>query len=241
MNGNVALIVAMVAQLKSIMDATNSGIRVVICPPFPYLGLLQETIGDAALSVGAQNIHFQPHGAFTGEISVSMLQEWGVTYCIIGHSERRLYFGETDELVCQKAKMLLEQNIQPVICVGESLEQRESRKHEATVIAQLSQVLNSINSEQLSKCIIAYEPIWAIGTGKTASAEQANQMHTTIRQKLIQLSNESVACTIPILYGGSVNAKNSGELLQQPEIDGSLVGGASLKPEDFSQIIQSCS
>ncbi len=241
MNGDSALVTTMVAQLKPLVSSAESEAKVVLCPPFPYLGVLKEVVSGTAIGIGAQNVHTQPSGAFTGEVSVSMLQEWNTTHCIIGHSERRQYFGETDELVHQKATLLLEKSIQPVICVGESLEQRESGQHETTVLGQLSKALEGMDPNQLSKCIIAYEPVWAIGTGKTATAEQANQMHSTIRQKLTTLSNESLSRSIPILYGGSVNAKNSGELLQQPEIDGSLVGGASLKLEDFSQIIQSCS
>lgn len=239
MNGHSALVAEMVGQLKNLVNQVGEGVQVVICPPFPYLDLLQKTVGDAPIGIGAQNVHPEPGGAFTGEVSVTMLQEWGVTHCIVGHSERRLYFGETDDLVNQKVKILLAQHIQPILCVGESLAQREAGIQEATVIGQLGAALQGISSEELSKCIIAYEPIWAIGTGKTATAQQANQMHSTIRHKLAQLSSDEIARAMPVVYGGSVNPKNSGELLQQSEIDGSLVGGASLKPQDFCQIIQS--
>lgn len=239
MNGHSALVAEMVGQLKNLVNQVGKGVQVVICPPFPYLDLLQKTVGDAPIGIGAQNVHPEPGGAFTGEVSVTMLQEWGVTHCIVGHSERRLYFGETDDLVNQKVKILLAQHIQPILCVGESLAQREEGTQETTVIGQLGAALQGISSEELSQCIIAYEPIWAIGTGKTATAQQANEMHRTIRHKLAELSSHEIAGAMPIVYGGSVNAKNSGELLQQSEIDGSLVGGASLKPQDFCQIIQS--
>ena len=239
MNGNAALIAEMVGQLKNLVHQAQAGVHVVICPPFPYLNTLQKTVGEAPIGLGAQNVHTEPSGAFTGEVSAAMLQEWGVTHCIVGHSERRLYFGETNELVNQKLKILLAQNIQPVLCVGESLAQRENGTQEETVIGQLSEALHGIPLQQFSQCIIAYEPVWAIGTGKTATAPQANQMHRTVRLKLAELSTDETARAVPILYGGSVNSKNSGELLDQPEIDGSLVGGASLKPKDFCQIIQS--
>ena len=240
MNGSGSLIATMVEALKGVIEQTSSRAQVVICPPFPYLGLLKQAVGEGAIGIGAQNVHTQLSGAFTGEISVTILKEWGTTHCIVGHSERRSNFGETDELVQQKAKILLEHKIQPVICVGESLQQRENSQHESTVIGQLTIALNGISTEKLAQCIIAYEPVWAIGTGKTATAEQANQMHVVIRSKLAEYTTESMARIIPILYGGSVNAKNAGSLLQQSDIDGSLVGGASLKPEDFCQIIQAC-
>ena len=259
MNGNKALIDTMVKtiletletaivegqcqQSKSIASQLTSP-HVVICPPFPYLHSLKEccaeaTIGDAEISIGAQNVHTHLAGAFTGETSAGMLQEYGVTFCIVGHSERRTYFDESDTLVQQKAKILIKHDIRPVICIGETLQQREKGLHEKTVIGQLVRIFDGIPLSQLCQFIVAYEPIWAIGTGKTATVEQANEMHTVIRKKLVELTTEETAEAIPILYGGSVNAKNASMLLQQPEINGSLVGGASLKPEDFSQIIQS--
>lgn len=259
MNGNEALIEAMaktisrmresfkaVRQCQQSTSSTSypTSPQVVICPPFPYLRSLKECCAEATnakaeIGIGAQNVHAHLAGAFTGEISAGMLRECGVSFCIIGHSERRIYFEESDILIQQKARILLEHEIRPVICIGESLEQREKNLHEKTVIGQLVRIIDGIPLTQLRQCIIAYEPLWAIGTGKTASAEQANEMHTVIRKNLEELTTEETAKAIPLLYGGSVNAKNASILLQQPEINGSLVGGASLKPEDFSQIIQS--
>lgn len=240
MNGSQALLSSMVETLQSKTDLSSSQVNVVICPPFPYIGFLKKITDGVSIDAGSQNVHTEASGAYTGEISVSMLQEWKVQYGIVGHSERRAYNGETDELVNQKSKVLLGANITPVICIGESLEQREEGVHETTVIAQLNAALAGMSEEEIKSCVIAYEPIWAIGTGKTASNEQANQMHEVIRTRLVELTDADSAKKISILYGGSVNAKNSGELLGQPEIDGALVGGASLKPDDFSQIVNSC-
>ncbi len=240
MNGDRALVSTMIAAIKSAISQKKSRVQVVVSPPFPYLGLLKQTIGEANIGIGAQNVHTQLSGAFTGEISVNILKDWDTTHCLVGHSERRSHFEETDELVQQKAKLLLEHQIQPVICVGETLEQRESGQHEATVIQQLTVALDGMSSENLAQCIVAYEPVWAIGTGKTATEAQANQMHQVIRNTLAEQATETIAKAIFILYGGSVNAKNADSLLQQSDIDGCLVGGASLKPEDFSQIIQAC-
>lgn len=240
MNGSSSLIKEIVAALKSSSNLDSSKVQVVICPPAPFLSLLQKTIGESTIKTGAQNSYTQASGAYTGEISATMLKEVGVSFGIVGHSERRSYFGETDKIVQQKAKILLAHDLQPIICVGESLEQRENGEYENTILKQLNAGLAEFTLEELTQCVIAYEPIWAIGTGKTASPEQANQMHEVIRGKLTELTNEEVAKTIPILYGGSVNAKNAQTLLGQPQIDGALVGGASLKPEDFITIIHSC-
>ncbi len=239
MNGSQSLIKTMVEALHKTIEQDSPNAQVVVCPPFPYLGLLQKTIQGTAVKAGAQNVYYELSGAYTGEISVNMLNEWGSTYCIIGHSERRSYFGETDELVQKKAVVLLENNITPVICVGETLEQREKGEHESTVVGQLTKALDGISASDLARCIIAYEPVWAIGTGKTATDEQANDMHKVARTKLAELTDDNTAKNIPILYGGSVNAKNAAGLLSQSDIDGSLVGGASLKPDDFCTIVKS--
>ena len=259
MNGNEALIDVMVKTISRRLKMVKTGKsgphspstsfqpsipRVVVCPPFPYLRRLKEycaeaPAGEAEIGIGAQNVHAHLAGAFTGEISVGMLKEYDVSFCIVGHSERRSYFDESDDLIQQKAKILLKHDIRPVICVGESWQQREKGTHEKTVIGQIERIFNEIPATDLSRCIVAYEPLWAIGTGKTASAEQANEMHMVIRRKLLELTTGETAASIPLLYGGSVNAKNSSMLLKQPEIDGCLVGGASLEPEGFDQIIRS--
>ncbi|MBF0276549.1 MAG: triose-phosphate isomerase [SAR324 cluster bacterium] len=238
MNGSQALVASMVESIKSVINQTSSSVQVVVCPPFPYLGVLKQAIGDANIGIGAQNVHTQLSGAFTGEISVGILKDWQTTHCLVGHSERRSLFGETDQLVQEKTKLLLDHEIKPVICVGETLEQRESGQHESTVTQQLKVALKGLSSSELERSVVAYEPVWAIGTGKTASEEQANQMHIVIRKTLEEHATPDLAKSVMILYGGSVNAKNAGSLLQQSDIDGCLVGGASLKPEDFSQIIQ---
>ena len=259
MNGNEALIDVMVKTISRRLKMVKTGKsgphspstsfqpsipRVVVCPPFPYLRRLKEycaeaPAGEAEIGIGAQNVHAHLAGAFTGEISAGMLKEYDVSFCIVGHSERRSYFDESDDLIQQKAKILLKHDIRPVICVGESWQQREKGTHEKTVTGQIERIFNEIPATDLSRCIVAYEPLWAIGTGKTASAEQANEMHMVIRRKLLELTTGETAASIPLLYGGSVNAKNSSMLLKQPEIDGCLVGGASLEPEGFDQIIRS--
>ena len=190
------------------------------------------------IKVGAQNVYFEDSGAYTGEISAEMLKNIGIDYCIIGHSERREYFNETDESVNKKAKKLLEKDIIPIICVGEKKEQREKSTYLNLVKNQVVQALNGISENDVIKVIIAYEPIWAIGTGLTATSEQAEEMCKYIRQLITELYNENVGKNIRILYGGSVNVKNSQELLNQPNVDGALVGGASLKL-DFIDIINS--
>ncbi len=240
MNGSRSLIEQMVETLKQ--EVLNPPLaQVAICPPFPLIPALESAVAQSSIGVGAQNVSNHLSGAYTGDVSVSMLKEFNVTYGIVGHSERRSYFGETDELVQQKVKILLEHGIRPIMCIGESLEQRESGEHEATVLYQLVEGLKDIAADQIAQCVIAYEPVWAIGTGKTATPEQANQMHQVIRTKLIELTSEESAKAIPILYGGSVKGSNAAELLNQSDIDGALVGGASLKPDDFCQIIRGAS
>lgn len=238
MNGSISLIKEMVETLRSEIDVNNLPCTVAFCPPALYVDSFLAAVKDTGIKVGTQNIYPKPSGAFTGEISAPMLKEWQVDFCIVGHSERRSYFGETDEMVNQKSAILLENGIRPIICVGETLDQRESGEHESVVIDQLNKALANLSSDQLKSCVIAYEPVWAIGTGKTATSEQANQMHKVIRKQLEAISGSETAEAFPILYGGSANAKNAAELLAQSDIDGLLVGGASLKPADFSTMIK---
>lgn len=213
-------------------------VEVGLMVPYLQLEAVKRLAEGTGIKVGAQNMHFEDYGAFTGEVSAPMLKELGIDYCIIGHSERREYFGETDETVNKKLKKAFEYGITPILCIGETLEQRENGLAKAVVEKQIKADFEGIASEQAVKAVIAYEPIWAIGTGKTATAQQANEMCGEIRKVLKQCFDESTAAAIRIQYGGSVKPSNAKEILGQPEIDGALVGGASLKPEEFSQIIK---
>ena len=235
MNGSLALIVKMTDAL--IANFGNTPCQVVICPPHVLLSSLNNAVEGTRIEVGAQNVHCELSGAFTGETSAKLLKECGAQWCIVGHSERRMIFDETDEIIRRKTETLLNHGIRPILCIGESLEQRNSGTHVDVVVAQLRKGLSGLTAEDQSRCVVAYEPIWAIGTGKTATPEQANSMHTIIRKELESFASSEVAANIQILYGGSVNVQNVESLLSQSEIDGALVGGASLKTDDFSQIV----
>ena len=202
-----------------------------------HLERLVSLFEGSGIGVGAQNCHFEDHGAFTGEVSVPMLEEIGVDYCIIGHSERREYNNETDETCNKKLKRLFASSILPILCVGETLEQRDAGKEKEVVEAQVKADLEGLTAEDVSKLTIAYEPIWAIGTGRTASPEQAQEMCRAIRDIVAGLYDDSVACEVTIQYGGSMKPANATELMNMEDIDGGLIGGASLKAEDFIQII----
>lgn len=216
----------------------DTDIRAAVIAPYTQLDVLVEAFKDTKIGVGAQNVHFEDEGAFTGEVSVAMLKEIGVDYCIVGHSERRQYFGETDETVNLKLKKLLNgSDITPIMCVGEVLEQREGGKENEVVTEQLEKGLSDLTGEEVSRLVIAYEPVWAIGTGKTATPEQAGQMCAMIRQTIEELYDEDVCDRVIIQYGGSVKPENATEIMNMDEIDGALVGGASLVPEKFMDII----
>ncbi|MEI8216865.1 MAG: triose-phosphate isomerase [Eubacteriales bacterium] len=215
----------------------DKDIEIVICPTFISIQKLVEEFKGTNIKIGAQNMHYENSGAFTGEISADMLSELGVEYCIIGHSERRQYFNETDETVNLKLIKSLEKNIIPIVCVGENLEQRESGQAEVIVEAQIVKGLIEIAEKKLEGIIIAYEPIWAIGTGVTATNEQANEMIGFIRKTISKYYSQDACEVVKILYGGSVKPENAKELMNMSEIDGALVGGASLKPLEFSKII----
>ncbi|WP_419026057.1 triose-phosphate isomerase [Emergencia sp.] len=216
----------------------DTDIRAAICAPFTQLDTLVEAFRGTGIGVGAQNVHFEDEGAFTGEISVAMLKEIGVDYCIVGHSERRQYFAETDETVNLKLKKLLtESAIRPILCVGENLSQREAGKEKEVVSQQIEKDFAGLTSEQAEQIVIAYEPIWAIGTGKTASAEQAEEMCAFIRTIVEELYDEDTCDKVIIQYGGSVKPENATEIMNMDEIDGALVGGASLIPSKFMDII----
>ena len=215
----------------------DTDVQTAICAPFTNLEALKEAFAGTEIKVGAQNVHFADEGAFTGEISVSMLEEIGVDFCIVGHSERRQYFGETDETVNKKLKKLFEGPIRPILCVGESLEERDADKAFDVVGGQIKADLEGIDAADVKKLVIAYEPIWAIGTGRTATPDQAEEMCAFIRKTLIELYGEEVSDEVIIQYGGSVKPANPTEIMNMDEIDGALVGGASLKPKDFMEII----
>ena len=215
----------------------NAKCDVVICPPFVDLCAVKPIIAGTNIHLGVQNIHWAEKGAFTGEISADMLKAHGVEYAIVGHSERRQYFGETDATVNQRAKAAIAAGITPIICVGESLEQRESGVTNAVVSGQTKAALDGIEAKDVETLVIAYEPIWAIGTGKTATKEDANATIAVIRGAIAEVYGKEVAEKVRIQYGGSMNPKNASELMSMPEIDGGLIGGASLKAEDFSKVV----
>ena len=236
MNGSYLLIKEMFKSLSSLLE--KDVCEIVICPPDVLLFSMMEIFGESRISFGSQNVHSETEGAFTGETSARLLRECGAKWCIVGHSERREWFSETDEFIRRKIDSLLRHEIRPIICVGETLKQRESGEYEEIVVSQLRSGMAGLNVNCLLSCVVAYEPIWAIGSGKTATPEQANTMHEIIRRELALLSSKENAEKIRILYGGSVNPENAGILLSQEEIDGALVGGASLKSKDFKQIIE---
>lgn len=223
--------------LKTKKAEVDENVDVLVCPPFVSIGMAVKYLYDTDIQVGAQNLHFEENGAFTGEISGSMLAESGCNYVIIGHSERRQYFSETDETVNQRTHKALEHKLAPIICVGESLEQRKANVHYDLVKDQITAALKGVDDNQVLDVVIAYEPIWAIGTGETASPEQAQEMHEHIRKILANLYDQEVADSVNILYGGSMKPANAEELLSQSDVDGGLIGGASLDADSFSEII----
>ena len=224
--------------IKAVADKVPSSDKVetAICAPALYLRSLVEHQGEN-LRIGAQNMHFEANGAFTGEIAPGMLKDLGVTYVILGHSERREMFNETDETVNKKTHAAFANGLVPIVCCGESLEQRENGTTNQVVDSQIVRALEGLSLEQVKETVIAYEPIWAIGTGKTASADQAEEMCKTIRETVKDLYNEETAENVRIQYGGSVKPANVKELMSKPDIDGGLVGGASLDPESFLALV----
>ncbi|MDB5896918.1 MAG: Triose-phosphate isomerase (Triosephosphate isomerase)-like protein [Ramlibacter sp.] len=236
MNGsleaNDALVRALAAGTKDV------ACDVVVCVPAPYLAQVQMLKSGSRLELGAQDVSVHSNGAYTGEVSAAMLREFGVRYAIVGHSERRQYHGETDALVAEKARTALAHGVTPIVCVGETLAEREAGQTGEVVKRQMAAVIH-VNGHCISEIVVAYEPVWAIGTGQTASPEQAQQVHALLRQQLAAATAH--AERVHLLYGGSMNAANAASLLAQPDIDGGLVGGASLKAPDFLQIIAAAS
>ena len=232
-NEAVALCHALIPRLGELHDR-----EVVLCPPFTALAAVAEVLKGTSVSLGAQNVFYEPSGAYTGEVAPPMLKALGVKYVIVGHSERRQYFGETDELVNKKVKAALQHDLTPIVCVGETLEQREAGITESLVKGQVEQAFSGISPDEAWQLVVAYEPIWAIGTGKTATSEEANRVIGVIRETLVGIYDGATAGSIRIQYGGSVKPGNMAELMQQPEIDGALVGGASLDAESFARIVR---
>ena len=231
-----------IAQAKSFAEEFknlyhDTDVKTAIFAPYTQLETLVEEFKGSGVGVGAQNVHFAKEGAYTGEVSVAMLEEIGVDYCLVGHSERRQYFAETDETVNLKLKALLESKILPIVCVGENLDEREAGEEEKIVSGQVKADFDGICACDAEKIVVAYEPVWAIGTGKTATPEQANQMCRCIRETLAEIYDEETADKIVIQYGGSVKPENATEIMNMEEIDGALVGGASLEPLKFIEIV----
>lgn len=224
-------------ELTKLLPHTD-GVDVIIAPPYTHLFPVNEIIKDGPIRLAAQNMYFENSGAFTGEISAQMLKDIGCEYVIIGHSERRQFFSETDESVNAKTRAALNCGIKPIVCVGESLEERESGKALDVILKQLEGGLKGLPKELSMDIIVAYEPVWAIGTGKTATDEQAEEVHSFIRKTLEKMLGQELASAIRILYGGSVKPDNIDGLMAQPNIDGALVGGASLKAETFKNIVR---
>lgn len=233
MNGSLAANVALIDGLKTGMQR-QPGCDVALCVPSVYLAQVQQLCASTAMYLGSQDISSHAQGAYTGEVSAAMLKDFGVRYAIVGHSERRQYHGETDELVANKAQAALAAGITPIVCVGETLAQREAGQTEEVVKRQLAAVIHA-NGHCISEIVLAYEPVWAIGTGQTATPEQAQAVHALLRMQLQAASAQ--ADSIQIVYGGSMNAANASALLTQTDIDGGLIGGASLKVADFLSII----
>lgn len=224
--------------VKEVAKATEgAACEVVCCTPFVCLAPAVEAAKGTHVKIGAENLHFEDKGAFTGEVSADMLKDLGVTYVIIGHSERRQYFAETDETVNKKTVKALEKGLLPIVCVGESLEQREAGITMDLITIQIKKAFAGISAADAEKVVVAYEPIWAIGTGKTATADQAEEVCGGIRKVLADLYDEKTAAAITVQYGGSMNAGNAADLLAKENIDGGLIGGASLKSADFAVIV----
>lgn len=225
--------------INMVKDEVMGNQQVVVCAPYIHLySLAALGKGYQQVSIGAQNAHQEESGAFTGEISVGMLKSVGVEYVILGHSERRQYFRETNELLAKKTDITLKHSLKPIFCIGETLAERESAKHFNIIKSQLAEATFHLSSEDFAKLVIAYEPVWAIGTGVTASSDQAQEVHAFIRNEIASKYNQAVADETTILYGGSCNPKNAPELFAQPDIDGGLIGGASLKSRDFVDIVK---
>lgn len=226
-------------EMSALTTDVSNGAEVLVCTPFVSLpAAVDASAGIAGFQVGAQNMHFEDNGAYTGETSAAMLNELGCTYVILGHSERREYFGETDQIVGKKVAKALHSDLTPVLCVGEVLAQRKANEQNEVVATQLKGALSGLTADQIGRTVIAYEPVWAIGTGEVASPQQAQDMHEFIRSVLTELAGKEIADSVRVLYGGSMKPDNAEELLGQPDVDGGLIGGASMKAGSLFKIVE---
>ena len=237
MNKTASEGVALVKALKGLV-ADVDNVEIVVCPPFTSIEAVAKELKGSNIKVGAQNVHWKENGAYTGEISCAMLKEIGIDYVIIGHSERRQYFGETDETVNLRVKAALAAGFKVMVCVGETLEEREGAKTNDVLSTQLGGGLAGLTAADMENVVIAYEPVWAIGTGKTATPDMAEETHAFIRQTVAKLFNEEVAANVRIQYGGSMKPENAAELAAQADIDGGLIGGAALKADSFAAVVK---
>ncbi|MDB5798169.1 MAG: triose-phosphate isomerase [Paucimonas sp.] len=237
MNGSLAANAVLLTGIRSGLG--EAGCDVAVCVPAPYLAQCRDALGGSPVRWGGQDLSLHEAGAYTGEVSAAMLLDFGSRYVIVGHSERRTYHAETDAIVAAKATRALSAGLLPIVCVGETLQQREQGETAATVARQLGAVLAALSAEQAARIVVAYEPVWAIGTGKTATPDMAQEVHALLRAQLKE-KGAAVADGVPILYGGSMKPDNAVELLAMPDIDGGLIGGAALKASDFLSIIRAC-
>jgi len=225
-------------ELRAKWKDYSFNVDVLVCPPYLSIHAVVNELDKTEIKTGTQNLYFEDNGAYTGEVSTSMIEEAGCSYAIAGHSERREYFQETDELIAKKVKKALADRIKPILCVGEKLDQRKLGNHEKVVRNQLDAVLSRLKADEAANLVVAYEPVWAIGTGETATPEQAQEMHQFIRRFITDKWSKEQGDNVQILYGGSMKPANAEELLSQPDVDGGLIGGASLKSDSFSKIIE---
>jgi len=238
MNKNLSEAVALISDIKNGINNLEVKTEAIICPPFVVLETAATLLKESNVKLGAQNMHFEESGAFTGEVSASMLKSVGCEYVILGHSERRAIFNETNDVINKKNKQALKSDLKPIFCVGETLEERENGTMKSVLEVQITEGLANITEDELSKIIVAYEPVWAIGTGKTATPDQAQEVHNFIRALIANLYTQNAAEKLIIQYGGSVKPNNAAELISQPDIDGALVGGACLQADSFLEIIK---
>lgn len=234
MNGSLAANVQLLAGIKA--EFADGTCDAAVCVPYPYLAQCQQLLDGTSIGLGAQDLSLHESGAYTGEVSAAMLLEFGCRYVIVGHSERRAYFGETDDVVARKTRRAIDSGLAPIVCVGETLAQREAGQTDVVVGGQIDAVLALLTVGDLGRIVVAYEPVWAIGTGKTATPDMAQEVHAMLRKRL-QARSAEAASSIRILYGGSMKPDNAAELLAMPDIDGGLIGGAALKAADFLSII----
>lgn len=237
MNGSQTMTEQLISSVSNGLQAIEQSqqIDVAVCPPAPYFSVAKQALSDTKIALGAQNVNAQASGAFTGECSLAMLEEFACKYVLLGHSERRTYYHETDADITEKLVSSVESSVTPVLCVGETLEQRQQDITEQVIATQLSAVFEKVSADKLANIVVAYEPVWAIGTGETATPEQAQAVHQFIRQKIAEVAPQA-ADKVRILYGGSMKPDNAKELLSQPDIDGGLIGGAALQAESFVEI-----